>query len=208
MLEFFTVLSIVLLAVMAPGPDFAVVTKNAFCYSRKAGIFTTLGIATGTLIHVSYCLFGLAIIITKSLLLFTIIKYIGAAYLIYIGIKAIFSKNAEPIKITEVQQATMSNSQAFRQGFLCNLLNPKAILFFLALFTLILKPNTPLVMQIVYGLLNPVIAIIWFSILSYLITHRSVKNSLGKVQHIILKIMGGCLIAFGIRVATLAQHVL
>src|SRR3990167_10850400 len=94
MLEFFTTTLVILFAVISPGPDFAIVTRNALRHSQNTGIMTALGIATGTLIHVSYCILGLAIIISKSLLIFNIIKYIGASYLIYLGVKGLFEKRS------------------------------------------------------------------------------------------------------------------
>lgn len=209
MLEFLTVLSIVTLAIVSPGPDFAVVTKNALVYSRRAGIFTAMGIASGTLIHASYCIFGLAIIISKSLLLFSVIKYLGAAYLIYTGIKSILAKkNTNLAIVAEKSKATLTAIQAWRQGFLCNVLNPKCILFFMALFTLIIKPTTPFVLQVIYGLLNPILGMLWFSGLSILITHRNVKTRLGKIQHYVVKVMGGFLVAFGIRIATMSHSII
>src|SRR5580700_10080824 len=84
------------LAVIAPGPDFAVVVKNTLTHSRRAGIITALGISCGVLFHMSYCLFGLAFMIKTNPLLFNIIKYIGCGYLVYIGIKAILHKSEKP----------------------------------------------------------------------------------------------------------------
>ena len=92
MLEFMTISLIITLAVMSPGPDFAIVSRNALRYSQKTGLFTAMGIACGSLFHASYCILGFAIVISKSILLFNIIKYIGASYLIYIGIKGLLEK--------------------------------------------------------------------------------------------------------------------
>jgi len=99
MADFLTVAALSALAAISPGPDFAMVVKNSFS-SRKAGLFTSLGVACSILLHASYCIMGLTLIISKSLLLFNIIKYIGAAYLIYIGIKGLLSKNSRNQKNT------------------------------------------------------------------------------------------------------------
>lgn len=99
MLEFFTISIVILLAAISPGPDFALVTRNSLRHSQKAGVMTALGIAIGTLFHASYCILGFVIIISKSILLFNIIKYMGASYLIYLGIKGLLEKkNKEEIK--------------------------------------------------------------------------------------------------------------
>lgn len=89
-----TVTLVHLLAVMSPGPDFIMVMKNALTYSRKAGIWTAIGIATGISVHVFYSLAGLAFIIAQSILLFNTFKLLGAAYLIYLGIKSFLRESA------------------------------------------------------------------------------------------------------------------
>src|SRR5438874_2029674 len=90
--QFLTVAVIHLLAVMSPGPDFAMVTRNSLLYSRKSGIYTSLGMSLGIMVHVTYCLLGIALIVSRSIVIFSIIKYVGAAYLMYIGYKSLRAK--------------------------------------------------------------------------------------------------------------------
>ena len=152
MTEFFAISLLILLAAISPGPDFAMVTKNSLMYSRRAGTFTAAGVASSLLIHGTYCILGLAIIISKSLLAFSVIKYLGAGYLIYIGIKSLLAKRENlELKSIHHKKHSISNWQAFRQGLLCNLLNPKAIMFLLAFFTLVVKPGAPLYIVKVMG---------------------------------------------------------
>lgn len=92
MQEFFSISFLIILAAISPGPDFAMVIKNSLLYSRRAGIYTALGVSVSLLIHAVYCILGLALVISRSLLAFSIIKYLGAAYLIYIGIKGFLAK--------------------------------------------------------------------------------------------------------------------
>src|SRR5690242_18722157 len=132
MSSLFAITLIIILAAMSPGPDFAMVTKNTLLYSRKAGIFTAIGVSCSLLIHASYCLLGLAIIISQSLLLFNLIKYIGATYLIFICIKRLLAKRERADFVRQHKHSTISNFISFRQGLLGNLLNPKAIMFVLA----------------------------------------------------------------------------
>ncbi|MDP3559356.1 MAG: LysE family transporter [Legionellaceae bacterium] len=205
MQEFISISLFIILAAISPGPDFAIVTKNALLCSRKIGIFTALGISMSMLIHSIYCILGLAIIISQSLLAFSIIKYLGAAYLIYIGIKALYSKREAAQFNIEYSQQSITELQAFYQGLLCNLLNPKAIMFLLAFFTLVVKPGNALFMEMGYGIEIVIIHMIWFSCLAYMLTHHSVKNSLNKIQYYIVKVMGAVLVAFGLRIATLSQ---
>ena len=136
MTEFLTITLIICLAAISPARDFAMVVKNSLMHNRKSGIFTAFGVSCSLLIHASYCILGLAIIISKSLLLFSIIKYMGAAYLIYIGILNLLAKRPVLHPVDEQLSCDRVNVfQTFTQGLLCNLLNPKAILFILAFFT-------------------------------------------------------------------------
>lgn len=208
MQEFLTISVLIILATISPGPDFAVVTKNSLLYSRKVGIYTALGISISLLIHAFYCILGLAIIISQSLLAFSVIKYLGAAYLIYIGVKGLLAKR-EALKLDMEQlKSTMTGLQAFYQGLLCNLLNPKAIMFLLAFFTLIVKPEHSLFFEMGYGLEIAVIHMIWFSSLSIMMTHHTVKKHLSRVQFYIVKAMGAIVVAFGVRIASLSQAVM
>ncbi len=204
MLQFLAISLLIILAAISPGPDFAMVTKNSLFYDRKAGYFTALGVASSLLIHATYCILGLALIISKSLLAFSIIKYLGASYLIYIGIKSILAKrDMTSLSSHHKSQHSLSDWQAFRQGLLCNLLNPKAIMFLLAFFTLVVKPGSSLWVELSYGLEIAVIHLIWFSLLAYMLTHKFVKSSINKMQYYIVKLMGALLIGFGVRIATL-----
>ncbi len=207
MIEFLTVTALITLAIISPGPNFAVVVKNSFI-SRKAGLFTALGITCGALLHASYCIMGLTVIISKSLLLFNTIKYVGAAYLMYIGIKGLFSKHlCAQQKISAVPHISPNKKRAFWQGFFCNILNPKAILFFIALFTVIITPATPFFMQTIYGFTIAGIDLLWFSGLAILLTHHKMTAWFAKAQLLATRIMGGFLIAFGLRIATMGEHV-
>lgn len=205
MQEFLSISVLILLAAISPGPDFALVTKNSLLYSRRIGIYTALGVSVSLLIHASYCILGLAIVISQSLLAFSIIKYLGAAYLIYIGIKSLLAKR-EMMKLdAHHAMHSITGLQAFNQGLLCNLLNPKAIMFLLAFFTLVVKPGHSIFTELGYGVEIGLIHMIWFSGLSYMLTHQYVKTNLNRLQYYIVKIMGGLLVAFGVRIASLSH---
>ncbi len=203
--EFLSISLLIMLAAISPGPDFALVTKNALFYSRKAGIYTALGISTSLIIHASYCILGLALVISQSLLAFSIIKYLGAAYLIYIGIKSLLAKREMMALNSGHTGHGITNFQAFNQGLFCNLLNPKAIMFLLAFFTLVVKPGHSILRELAYGIEIALIHMIWFSSLSYMLTHQYIKANLNRLQFYIVKIMGGLLVAFGVRIASLSH---
>lgn len=203
---FLTITIIAILGAISPGPDFIVVAKNALGCSRKAGCYTSFGIFSGIVFHASYCILGLAIVISQSLLLFGAIRYLGAAYLIYLGIKALFDKNKISGLNSLNAQQKISHWQAYRQGLLINVLNPKCILFMLSIFTVVIKPETPLLLQTLYGLTLAGITALWFCLLSFMLTHEKVYQKLIKAQQWISKVMGGCLLFFGIDLLLLRHH--
>jgi RhtB (resistance to homoserine/threonine) family protein len=201
--QFITIAVVFFIAVLSPGPDFAIVTKNALVYNRKVGIYTAIGVALGIMVHVTYSMLGVALIISKSILLFNIIKYIGAAYLVYIGYKALQSKPSviSETEVLKVEEKELGVFASLRNGFLTNALNPKATLFFLALFTQVVSPLTPKYIELLYGIEMTIITGVWFSVVAILFSNKIMKARISKVKHHIERVTGIVLIALGIKVA-------
>ncbi len=196
-----TVSVIHILAVMSPGPDFIMITRNSLIYSRKTGMYSSLGLGLGILVHVTYSLVGVGILIAKSILLFNFIKFLGAAYLIYIGYKSLTSKSSHLHTQNQGQKTDISRFKAITIGFITNVTNPKATLAFLSLFTLVITPDTPLVVKLILGAEMSITTILWFCLVAYLISHHSIKARIEKVQGFAEKFVGVVLIALGIKVA-------
>lgn len=197
----FSVIGIHLLAVMSPGPDFIVSVRNSLMYSRKTGMWTALGFGLGIGVHVLYSIFGLGLIISNSILIYSIIKYLGAAYLIYIGIMSLRS-NSSSLGVSEtLKKEDISPLKAVRIGFLTNVLNPKATLFFLSLFTIVVGPDVPGDTLILLGVILMVNTALWFTFLAYLVTHSRILPVFEKYQNTFNKTFGGILIAIGLKVA-------
>lgn len=201
MSAFITIATLHLLAVMSPGPDFAMILKNSVSYERNRVILTAFGIAFGILVHVFYSIFGLALVISKSILLFNVIKYIGVAYLVYVGFQAMRAKRPSEEEMKLQTKKEISKLKAFQQGFWCNALNPKATLFFLSIFTLVVQPGTSITVQMLYGLEMFLATFLWFSFLGYVLTHRHVQSKIKSFQHYITKAMGGVLLLLGVKIA-------
>lgn len=198
-----TVALIHLLAVMSPGPDFIMTVRNSLAYSRRSGIYSSIGLGLGIMVHVTYCLAGIALIISRSILIFSIIKYIGAAYLLYIGFKSLRAKpGQEDIAATPRHKADLTRLEALRTGFITNATNPKATLFFLSLFTIVIKPGTPLIVKLIMGSEMVIVTMGWFAVVTIIVSHRLVRHRIGKIQHSLERFMGGVLILFGLKVAT------
>ena len=137
-----SILLIHFLAVISPGPDFFMAIKNSLTYSRKIGIFTAVGFGLGIGVHVFYSIAGVALLISESIVIFSIIKYLGVAYLLYIGVKSLLAKPTYLQIEKQKHKKEVTPIKAIFQGFLTNVLNPKATLFFLSLFTLVITPET------------------------------------------------------------------
>jgi RhtB (resistance to homoserine/threonine) family protein len=200
--QILSVLLIHLLAVISPGPDFIVAVKNSLSYSRKIGVYTALGFGLGIGVHVLYSVLGIALVISQSIVLFTVIKFIGALYLIYIGIMSIRSQGAKIHVETEVSRKELSPLAAIRMGFLTNVLNPKATLFFLSLFTLVISPTTPIYIQTFMGVLMMVDTFLWFSFVAFILTQKKARAVFEKHSIVFDRVLGAGLIALGVKVAT------
>ncbi len=201
--EFLTVAVVHLLAVASPGPDFAIVLRQSLMAGRNAAIWTSIGVGVGILVHVAYTLLGLGLIISQSVQVFNLIKLIGAGYLIYIGWVSLRAKLASGVaeEVGDSQIKRCYPVRAFRIGFLTNALNPKATLFFFSLFSVIIKPDTPQIVQLYYGLYMAIATGIWFCGLSLVLTQPRVRNSFVRFGHWAERGMGVVLIALGVRLA-------
>ncbi len=197
---FGSVLLVHLLAVMSPGPDFVVALRNSLTYSRKTGIYTAVGFGIGIGIHVVYCVYGLALIISTSPIAFNIIKYLGIAYLTYIGVVSLVSKTADISVGKENHLSDISPLKAIRIGFLTNVLNPKATLFFLSLFTFVIGPNTPSSISWFLGLMMMVNTTIWFSLVAIFFTQSRIRSIFNKYQKTFNTIFGLLLIGIAIKI--------
>ncbi|WP_072679742.1 LysE family translocator [Arcobacter sp. LA11] len=203
--EILTMSFIAIFMAISPGSDFVMVTRNSIFYGRKAGLYSALGISTAVWFHVAYSIAGLAVIISNSIILFSILKYLGAAYLIYIGWKTFTSKSIVDIEQNK-SHLDISNLEAFKTGFISNVLNPKTTIFFLSIFTQVVTIETPIWIQLVYGMIISFAHLIWFITVSYLFTHPILLDKFYKSKKTIERIIGSVLIAFGLKVALTSNN--
>lgn len=136
--NFYLFLSVSILVNLSPGPDMLYTAARSLSQGTRAGILSALGIFTGCLFHISFAVFGLSKIIEESVLLFSIIKYSGAAYLIYLGLRSILKKKKNADEIIVLRN--MSYRKIFLQAVLTNLLNPKVAIFFLSFLPQFINP--------------------------------------------------------------------
>ncbi|MFI5128738.1 MAG: LysE family translocator [Chitinophagales bacterium] len=188
---------------LTPGNDTIFILTKSIAQGRKAGIMSVLGIATGSLIHTTLAALGLSIIIAKSVLAFTIIKYAGAAYLLYLGLKLFFDQSKFDNNIaTGVNKA--NSLKIYRDAVLTNVLNPKVAMFFIAFLPQFIDPNyrDSIIPFMLLGITFTITGTTWCLVLasfaSYLFSKLR-KNP--KFSLWLNKICGALLIGLGIKIA-------
>ncbi|OZC35041.1 lysine transporter LysE [Marinobacter vinifirmus] len=192
-LEFLTVALVHLLAVASPGPDFAVMLRQALTQSRRNALLTAIGIGLGILLHVGYSLLGIGLIIQQSVMLFTVLKVVGAVYLLYIAWHCLRARPGG-VHVDAAEKTLQTGMAAFRLGFLTNALNPKATLFFVSLFSVVINPGTPIVLQAGYGLYMALATGLWFAMVAVFFTHPRVRRGFNRFGHWLDRAMGGILV--------------
>jgi RhtB (resistance to homoserine/threonine) family protein len=202
-LHFETFLIAGILLNLTPGNDTIFILTRSIGQGKKAGIISTVGIASGSVVHTILAAFGLSIIIAKSILLFNIIKYLGAAYLLYIGYKMLTNRtqlNTDEVKLTK----SVNYMKIYRDGFFTNILNPKVALFFIAFLPQFIDPtyrNTVLPFLLL-GTTFITTGTIWCLILAIFASSFFAKlKGNKKMSMYINKICGLTFIALGIKVA-------
>ncbi len=205
-MDFFSGLLVItmvhLLAAASPGPDFVLVSQQALNHGKRAGLLCSLGITLGLAIHIAYSIAGLATIIAHSTELLWAIKIIGGSYLLYLGYSGLKSK---AIPIGELQTKTapkqaLSARKQIATGILCNALNPKAPIYFVSVFTIIISPELPLVALLAYGVWMMILQFLWFSTLTLFLSNPRVNTQFRKFGHWLDRILGGAMMMLGIKV--------
>lgn len=186
-----------LLALISPGPDFVVACRNTLLYSRAIGIYTAIGFGLGILVHISYAVFGLSWLIANNAFVFTIVQYMGAAYLIYIGVQSLRDFESKFESNTTASLHSIAAVKAVRMGFITNVLNPKATLFFLSLFSTMLTPAVSNASLIVLSILLVGSTMLWFSLVALLISHPRFTAVLNLYEKTVQQFFGVLLIGIG-----------
>lgn len=200
---FIEVIVVALLAGMSPGPDFFLIMKNSLGYGRKVGIASALGIAAALAIHATYTILGLAIIIQNFHYVFLAIQLLGAIYLAYLGICTLLSTfTSVKFELENIVELPNHKSlfQGFLNGFLCNILNLKAFVFFLSIFSQFMTPGTSHCVECIYGFEVVLVIGAWFVILSSLISTNVFQSIFRKCRIWLERFFGMILIYFAFRI--------
>lgn len=194
---FFTVAAAHLLAVMSPGPDLAMITRQTLAYGRSAGLWTALGIGSGISFHVAWAMFGMGWVIERYPALLEVLRYGGALFLLYMGGKAIRAQPSSAAATHQQRAEPGSSAHHFGIGVLTNVLNPKALLFFMALCSAVITGATPVWLRLSLGLWMALSTAAWFSLVSVTLGHPRVRQRLLASGYLIDRAMGAILLALG-----------
>lgn len=182
------------LAVMSPGPDLAIVIRQTLAHGRAAGVRTALGIAAGITIHLAYALFGLSWAIHRFPALLDTLRYVGAALLIGIGAKAL---RAGPASAPAAAGSARPAAQDFGIGLATNVLNVKAMLFFVALCSAVVAGDTSLRLRLALGAWMVLATGAWFCFVAWTLGHPAIRAGLLAYGHWIDRVMGALLLGLG-----------
>jgi len=190
--------SVHLLAAASPGPDFVLVSQQTLCNGKRAGLLCSLGIALGLSVHILYSVFGLAALIANSASALWVIKLLGGSYLIYLGISGLRAKATKQAAIATGKVAQDSAFKTIGLGFLCNALNPKAPIYFISLFTIVISQTSPTQYLFIYGLWMMVLQFMWFALVTLLLSRPLITAKFHSLGHWIDRITGSAMLFLGI----------
>lgn len=195
--QFVIILGIIWLAIISPGADFAMVSRVSFMQGREAGLMAAVGIATACWFHVAYAMFGLGFVQQLFPQFLEVLKLVGAAYLIYIGVTTIGARS----ETVNAAAAPGSAVRALATGVLTNGLNPKTAIFIISLYAQVIGPATPLSQQLGYGALISVSHFAWFALVALFLSRPDIRSRVLAYQGEVNGAIGVTLVLLGIALA-------
>ncbi|WP_353669101.1 LysE family translocator [Marinomonas sp. THO17] len=201
----FTLALVHFVALISPGPDFALVVQNASRYGRQTGFYIALGLSLGILIHAVLSITGISLLVHQQPILFRLLQCLGAGYLLYLGVGALIScyrhwQHQTSLTHSQDKALLSQKQQAFSKGLLTNLFNPKALVFFISLMSSLIPASMSWAgkgsaLLIIWGL-----SLAWFSALAWLLTKASSQALLARLSRYIDLVCGVlfCLLGAGI----------
>lgn len=185
-----------LAAAVSPGPNFMLVTHTSISRSRRAGLVTALGIATGAVVWVCAALLGVNLVLERLPWAFTLIKVAGGVYLIYLGVRMWLTK-AETHKLqTPVDEHP---GQLYRKGLFTNLSNPKSAVFFSSIFAVSFTPGIPYWVKLAAGGIMVFNALWWHCLVALLFSDRRIHTRYGRAKRGLDRVLGTLLAGFGVK---------
>lgn len=187
---FLTFASVHLLSVLSPGPDFALVVRNSVTRSRKVGLYCVLGLASGVVLHSTYCILGLGTLIAEVPAALNVVRAIGATYLAYLGVKSLLAKKHATAIEGGHHRPDIPFKEAYTQGLLCNITNPNAAMFYISMYAVLLPQNPPTGLKLALASWFVFVSLVWFSFVSFALTSRHAQRVFSQYAHWIERFTG------------------
>ena len=191
---FAQVFIVCLLGAMSPGPSMAVVINNAILRGRYNGILTSIGHGIGITVYATFAVLGLGLIIKTNIFIFNGLKILSIIFLIFIGVKSILNKEKLNLKEKDIKENTIS----FLQGFSISILNPKILVWFIAIYSQFMSAKNELIFNIYLVTIAGITDACWYIILTLTVTTASALSFFQTKINLIQKIQGFILIALGL----------
>lgn len=190
------------LAAISPGPDFAVTVKNSVLYGRKAGLLCALGVSVANGFHILYISFGLGALLTQSPLIYKGLQMLAALYLIYLGAMSVKAsvKAKEAVDLLTTAPAQGQKRTPLMEGLLINLINPKAIIFWISYFSLVMTNDISSEARFLFSVLLVVSLFVWFSFVAFMLSQQKIRMAFLKKEAVFNFVMGVMLILLGVKV--------
>tara|TARA_X000000368_G_scaffold285610_1_gene226800 strand:- start:613 stop:1224 length:612 start_codon:yes stop_codon:yes gene_type:complete len=195
--EFLTVVFLHLFAVMSPGPDYVLISRQSIRYGRKIALWSAGGIGVGILFHSVLAATGILLLIASNDFYLSILKLICCSYLLYLGISSIV--NTSDFNQTSLQKNRWSSSGGFLVGLLTNITNIKALLFFITLFGVVLNTQHKEIL-LIYGIYMAIATFIWFAFISFIFTSEIFRSRFIDYFKFFEKLLGVVLIMIAVQI--------
>lgn len=204
-LSWLAIFGIGMLGAMSPGPNLLITMRTALNLGPRHGLAVAAGLATGNAVHATLGLIGVTVLIAQTPLLYDILRWAGAGFLVFIGLKALLSRQSAIAGAALAVDTAATGPRRYHAsaaaGLATNLLNPKVAIFFLALFTQIIDPATPEPAKLLYGATMVGVELLWFGTVACVIGTPAVRRRLLRAGPWIDRVTGGALLALGLRLA-------
>ncbi|HEV2661364.1 MAG TPA: LysE family translocator [Ktedonobacteraceae bacterium] len=208
--QILTFIGVALVLTLTPGADTMLVMRNVLARGSRAGIMTTLGICSGLFVHATLSALGLSFILVRSATAFEVVKFVGACYLIFLGLRSLWQllrtrhTRAGEAVIDEqpAGQQKAGALRSFREGLLTNILNPKVAIFYLAFLPQFMHKGDPvLAKSLLLAAIHFTLGVLWLSLVALFLGRVRVFMTRPSVRRTLEAVTGTVLIAFGIRLA-------
>jgi len=203
--RFATYLAVSALLILVPGPDMALVTRNALQWGSRAASITALGVGLGILGWAIASAIGVGVLLERSVIAFTVLKLAGAAYLGYLGLRSLLAgfRSPQPPTVSDstAEPKRLDTWGALKQGILGNILNPKAGVIFVSILPQFIKPGDPPLRLVLMLIAFEVMLLAWLNLYGYLVSRAGQSRGGARVRQVMERVTGVVLIGLGLRLA-------